>query len=240
MLSLFAGLLSTSIAQAQINPSLAFNQLGTAKNWNEARQMCQGLGSHWDLPMPNQLDSVLQREMASRLYYYIVGNEKRQVDYVLWVRSEREEYNVQLENKSIALKLNPDDGEIGEFDISEKQLHEMQNTYNQLKSLPTDLIRTEAEQEALVKAVSQFKQVYPFAGIEIQLYESYPPNHPLLYSLPEDIFSREIKVSLMKFHPEFIDVRLKNIEIVLQDFSQGLAVVCVSEISQRPLRGGVL
>ena len=223
----------------QAQGAFNFSKQGHVKTWNQAREMCQKLGKGWDLPLPEHAPLILQREMAPVLDYYELGVATLLRDYVMWVRAENEEHNVQLKDRSIALRYNPLAEEVLEFDLSQKNFEEMSLIKKQLQLIPAQQIRTEAEQQKYIDAVRAFESRYPFAAIAFELYEPYSTEHPLLMSLPSDIFTLEIIGIMLKFSSEYIEVLGNNIDIVLRDFTQGLEVICVSSRVQAPRLGSM-
>lgn len=222
-------------AQAQVQTSYHFTKLDHAKTWNEAREKCQKLGKGWDLPTPNQIQLILQKEMATVLEYYEIGRASVWRDYVMWVRAENEDHNIQLQDRSTALRYNPRTDEISELDLSREAFAEMSFVKKQIENLPIADIRTAEEQEKFENAVQDFELRYPFARIEFNLYEPYSLDHPLLRALPPDIFTQEILRIMLKFSSEALDVMSINIDTLLHGFVDGLEAVCMTSVAQTHL-----
>lgn len=231
ILTLLLGFTTTGYAQVS---NFSFKRVGIAKTWDDARKQCQDQGWGWDLPTSEQLPLVLQKELAVPLKYYEAGVSYLKHDYVLWVRSDREEYNVQLQGHSIALRYHAINEEISEFDLSPEAFAELDLLKKQIMAVQPEQVRSAQEQALYEQAVSSFEQLYPFANIRFEMDQPYPLNHPLLSMLPEGIFSLEVKIAMTKHNPEYLKTMEKNITLLLHDFEQGLSVTCMTDISQFP------
>lgn len=214
-----------TIAYAQTQIS-GFINLNKAPTWDAARKACKDIGSEWDLPKADQLDYALTKEVLTEFLSYEIGNPQPQKDLVMWVRSPQEEYNSQLTHTSKALRFNPESKEISEIDFSEEALSELKIFYSQLELIPQESFRTDAEQALFEQAVKEFKKMYPAAQIEFEMFEPYLSSNPLLYYLPQSIFTAEVLMIMQKISPEVKTTMKKNIDYIIQNFSDGLKVVC--------------
>lgn len=229
---------SAALAQAKVS-DFDFSGQGLAKTWNEARQSCQSKGQGWDLPTPDQVPLVLQKEMASLLRYYETDSANEKRDFVLWVRAENEDHNIQLSDRAMALRYNSQTDEVSEFDLSQENLKTLEMTKAQLRLIPSHQIRTDEEQGKLEAAIEAFDFRYPMAHVDLDRYEPYSLDHPLIFSLPGDIFTREIIMIMLKYSTRYLETLDKNITLMLHDFSAGLEVTCISPRKQSSILGNI-